>query len=136
MSTAVRNSVEAPSKPIHQSRKTRSRVSNGAELFVGQADGRSREARRFRDVYADLIEHAGGDSRISEARRHLVKRATALVVWCECEEAKLANGKALDTSAYNGSVNTLRRLLADIGIDRTIRDVTPSLGQYIEGQRT
>lgn len=114
---------------------SRSRVSNGAELFIAQADGRSREARRFRDVYADLIEHAGGDSRISEARRHLVKRATALIVWCEMVEAKLANGETLDTSAYNGACNTLRRLLADIGLDRKLKDVTPPLGQYLQGQR-
>lgn len=118
-----------------RAKSTRSRISNGAELFIAQADGRSKEARRFRDVYADLIEHAGGDSRISEARRHLVKRATALIVWAEVVEARLANGEALDTAAYSSACNTLRRLLGDIGLDRTLKDVTPSLGQYLEGKR-
>lgn len=113
----------------------RSRVSNGRELFVTSADGRSALGRRFRDVYEDLIEHAGGDQRISEARRHLVKRASALVVWCEITEAKLSRGEPLDTAAYGSACNTLRRLLTDIGLDSTIRDVTPSLGKYIEGQR-
>ncbi len=115
-------------------RAQRSRVSNGRDLFVSPTDARSREARRFRDVYGDLLEHAGGDARISEARRHLVKRATALIVWCEIVEAKLANGEALDTQAYNGACNTLRRLLSDIGLDRAIKDVTPRLGDYVQGR--
>ena len=122
------------SPPVRRQAAQRSRISNGRDLFVSPANARSREARRFRDVYGDLLEHAGGDARISEARRHLVKRATALIVWCEIVEAKLANGEALDTQAYNGACNTLRRLLSDIGLDRAIKDVTPRLGDYVQGR--
>ena len=68
----------------------RSRLTNGRELFLGEVDGRSREARRYRDVYAGLVAHLGGADVVTEPRRHLAKRASALVVWCEVEEAKLA----------------------------------------------
>ena len=111
---------------------SRSRVSNGRELFLAEVDGRSREARRYRDVYAGLMQHLGGEDHTSEARRHLAKRAAALIVWAEMEEAKLAQGERLDVAAYTTAINALRRLLGDLGLDPTARDVTPSLGQYLD----
>ena len=111
---------------------SRSRVSNGSDMFLGDVDGRSREARRFRDVYAALVAHLGGEAHASEAKRHLAKRASALVVWAETEEARLAAGADLDVSRYTTAVNTLRRLLGDLGLERVARDVTPSLGEYLD----
>ena len=104
---------------------TRSRVSNGRELFLGEVDGRSREARRFRDVYAGLVAHLGGEDHASEVKRHLAKRASALIVWSEVEEAK-----TLDVQTYTTAVNALRRLLGDLGLERVARDVTP-LSDYL-----
>lgn len=109
----------------------RSRVTNGAELFLAHIDGRSREARRFRDIYQAFVAHLGGEEWITETRRHLAKRASALATWCEVEEAKLAMGGELDITAYTTSVNALRRLLVDLGLERVARDITPSLEEYI-----
>ena len=109
---------------------TRSRVSNGRELFLGDVDGRSREARRFRDVYAGLVAHLGGEDHASEVKRHLAKRASALIVWSEVEEAKIATGETLDVQTYTTAVNALRRLLGDLGLERVARDVTP-LSDYL-----
>ncbi len=111
---------------------TRSRLTNGRELFLGDIDGRSREARRYRDVYAALVAHLGGEGHASETKRHLAKRASALIVWCEVEEARLATGEALDVQTYTTAVNALRRLLVDLGLERVARDVTPSLGEYLD----
>ena len=111
---------------------TRSRLTNRRELFLGDVDGRSREARRFRDVYAALIAHMGGEDHASETKLHLAKRASALIVWAEVEEAKLATGEALDVQTYTTAVNALRRLLVDLGLERAARDVTPSLGEYLD----
>ena len=111
---------------------TRSRLTNGRELFLADVDGRSREARRFRDVYAALIAHLGGEEHASETKRHLAKRASALIVWAEVEEAKLATGETLDVQIYTTAVNALRRLLVDLGLERVARDVTPSLGEYLD----
>jgi hypothetical protein len=123
-----------PASPTDRPANTRSRLSNGADMFLAPADGRSREARRFRDVYGDLVQHLGGDEHVSEARRHLAKRACALIVWCELQETKLATGADLDVQVYGSAVNSLRRLLTDLGLDPTVRDVTPSLAQYIAGR--
>ncbi len=110
---------------------TRSRLTNGRELFLADVDGRSREARRYRDVYVALVAHLGGEGYASETKRHLAKRASALIVWAEVEEAKLATGEELDVQTYTTAVNALRRLLGDLGLERVARDVTPPLADYL-----
>ncbi len=110
---------------------TRSRLTNGRDLFLGDVDGRSREARRYRDVYAALVAHLGGAAHASETKCHLAKRASALIVWAEVEEAKLATGAELDVQTYTTAVNALRRLLVDLGLERAARDVTPPLADYL-----
>lgn len=109
----------------------RSRLTNGRELFLGEVDGRSREARRYRDVYAGLVSHLGGDDIVTEPRRHLAKRASALVVWCEVEESKLATSADMDIATYTTAINALRRLLGDLGLERVARDVSPPLADYL-----
>ncbi len=110
---------------------TRSRLTNGNDLFLGEVDGRSREARRYRDVYSGLVAHLGGADIVTEPRRHLAKRASALVVWCEVEEAKLATSADLDIATYTTAINALRRLLGDLGLERVARDVSPPLADYL-----
>lgn len=126
----------APATDTQRPAYLRSRVSNGADLFLAPVDARSREFRRFRDVYGDLVQHLGGEAHVSEARRHLAKRATALVVWSEVAEAKLANGEDLDIATFTTAANTLRRLLGDLGLDPTARDVTPALHHYLQGAKS
>ncbi len=38
-------------------------------------------------------------------------------------------------TAYTTGANALRRLLADLGLERRMRDLTPSLHDYIAGNR-
>ncbi len=113
---------------------TRSRLTNGRELFLADVDGRSREARRYRDVYAALIAHLGGEAHASETKCHLAKRASALIIWAEMEEARLATDEALDVQTYTTAVNALRRLLVDLGLERVARDVTPPLADYLKAK--
>ncbi|MEQ9010079.1 hypothetical protein [Algiphilus sp.] len=122
---------QAERKRADGSAYAKSRLSNGADLFLAEVDGRSREARRYRDVYGDLLQHLGGADHASEARKHLAKRACALIVWCETVEAKLAAGEELEVGPYTTAINSLRRLLSDLGLDPTARDLTPSLGEYL-----
>ena len=82
-------------------------------------------------MYAALVAHLGGEVHASETRRHLAKRASALIVWCEVEEARLATGETLDVQTYTTAVNALRRLLVDLGLERAARDVTPPLADYL-----
>ena len=113
--------------------RARSRASNGASTFLGNIDNRSREARRFIDVFNALLDHVGGAESCGEVRLHLAKRASALVVWCEVQESKLVfeNGKDFDPVVFATGCNSLRRLLLDLGLSPHLRDVTPDLAKYL-----
>lgn len=108
--------------------EARSRIGNGKALLDG-VDGRSATMRRYREILAQLKADLGDDP--SEAMMMLLRRATTLAVWCEGEEAKLANGEDISIGDFTSTVNALRRLLSDIGLERKARDITPTLKSYL-----
>jgi len=79
--------------------KARSRISNGSAILDG-IDGRSREARRFRDVLAEIVADLGGHDRLSEGQRQLARRCAMLAVECEKIEALGVAGEAINLEAY------------------------------------
>jgi hypothetical protein len=106
----------------------RSRVSNGSATFLDGVDGRSVLARRYRDILAQLTSDLGGDP--SEAQSLICRRAATLAVWCETAEVDLAKGATLDIGEFTTATNALRRLLADIGLERRQRNITPDPLEY------
>ena len=109
--------------------EARSRVSNGSSTFLDSVDGRSVLARRYRDILGQLISDIGGDP--SEAQSIICRRAATLAVWAEQAESAMAGGNALNIAEFTTAVNTLRRLLSDIGLERQAREIVPSLGAYL-----
>lgn len=106
--------------------RTRSRVSNGSALFVGDdIDERSAVARRYRDLLDDLTVHVGGDP--TAAEEIIIRSAATLATWCEERAAELVSGKEIDVAKFTTSCNTLRRLLGDIGLERRAKDITDGL---------
>ncbi len=100
-------------------------------LMLAGVDGRSNMARRFREITAEIENDLGGD--LTEAQRHLVARAATLAIWCEERETELAQGQDFDASQYATIANALRRLLADLGLQRVARDVT-DLQSYLQSR--
>src|SRR5262245_15704562 len=83
-----------------------------------------------RDLIAQHTADLGGESNISQAQLSLIRRAAALTVQLELWEAQFAedNGakpQALDQ--YQRCLNSLRRVLEALGLERRVRDVTPEL---------
>lgn len=78
-----------------------------------------------------MVAHLAGDPTAPEF--HLIRRASALSVWCEAAEVEQASGGQLDVASYTTATNTLRRLLSDLGLERRMRDATPRLSDYIDG---
>ena len=111
-------------------RRAKSRVSNGTEILPG-VDGRSLVARRYRDITSAVIADQGGLARMSEARQQLIRRFAAAAVIAEQIEAKLANGEAVNIQEHALLSSTLTRLASRIGIDRRMRNITPSLQEYL-----
>ena len=112
---------------------TRSRVSNGRELVAG-CDGRSAQARRYRDLMAEMISDLGGPDGLSEGQRQLVRRAAGLSVQAEAVEAAIIGGEDIDLGQYVTASNCLRRVLESLGLRRVAKDVTPDLASYLRAR--
>ena len=96
-------------------------------------DGRTWPARRYRELVANMSSDLGGE--VSTCKAAIVCRAASLMTWCEQQEAEHANSGKLDIQVYTTAVNSLRRLLADLGLERVARDV-PDLQTWIARRET
>ena len=111
----------------------RTRVANGSKLWP-RVDGRSLWARRAGELLAEHVSDLGGEENISASERALVRRAVTLIVECERRETGFAKAGEITDGAlmtFQTAVNTLRRTLESLGLQRRARDVTPSLAQLL-----
>lgn len=111
--------------------RNRSRVTNSGGNLLPNIDNRSALARRFRDICSAIAADQGGADRLSEARLQLVRRFSAAAVLAEGMEARLANGEEIDIAQHALLCSTLTRLAQRIGIDRRLRNVLPSVEEYL-----
>jgi hypothetical protein len=78
---------------ITPNRKQRlSKVTNGRKHFVGAADGRTSEGRRYNDLHAEIISAMGDDRNPGFFNQQMVRRMTALLYLAEIEESKMLAG--------------------------------------------
>jgi hypothetical protein len=111
----------------------RSRITNGRQLLPN-VDGRTLWVRRFKDLRALHLSDLGGEENTSAAEQSLVRRAAALTVELERLEVKFAQAgqaEAKDLELYQRGMNTLRRVLETLGLQRRTKDVTPTLGDLL-----
>lgn len=125
------------SSNVRSSPRQRSRLTNGRSLLLG-TDGRSLWARVYRDTAQALTEHLGGDDRVSEAQRLLIRRCTALEVELLALESRFAQARErgndpepTDLDRYARLANGQRRFVEALGLQAMPRDVTPDLHQYL-----
>lgn len=104
------------------------RMGTGGTALAG-VDMRTSGGRRYKELCADLVHHLAGDPTAPQLA--IIRRAAALAVWCEGQEAAQASGADFDVQAFTTAANTLRRLLCDLGLERRMRDATPTLEQFL-----
>jgi hypothetical protein len=97
--------------------RQRSRVTNGSKLIAG-VDGRTAEARRFKDVAMSLADDLGGAAALTEAQRALVKQAASLVVQSESLQGAMLRGEAISDEQMTRVANSLSRTLSRLGRKR------------------
>jgi hypothetical protein len=124
---------------VNAKRHGRSRITNGSALLP-TVDERSPWARLMRDTYQAVIQHCGGQDAISELERMTARRIGALEAELIHLEDKFATIRAAGgepdaavLDLYSRISNTHRRHCESIGWQRRPRDITPSLGAYLEG---
>jgi glutathione S-transferase len=105
-------------------------------LTLGHLDGRTAAARRSRELIEAIESDLGGGDRLTEGSRQLVQRAAVLGTYIESCEAQWLAGEAVDLADYLAAINSQRRVLATIGLERRARDATPDLKTYIAGKQT
>jgi len=119
------SSSEVGRGPERRAKHARSRATNHRDLLPHITDGRSTQARRFRDLVHAMISDAGGVENCSEIRLGLIRRLAAATVLSEDIEAKAVNGDVIDISTFCQLASTTVRLAQRLGVDRLPRDVTP-----------
>jgi hypothetical protein len=128
--TAERSHIAAE-RPANAAGLNGTRVGNGSAILPG-VDGRTAMGRRLREIVGALVSDMGGETELTEAKLHIVRRVAVLAAQLEQIEADAANGvRAFDIGTYSTGANTLRRLLADLGLERRQRDVTVDLQTYL-----
>jgi hypothetical protein len=114
-------------------RRHRSANTNGRKLLP-QLDGRSPWIRRCKDIIDAHTSDLGGEDNCSAAERSIVRRAAVLTTELERLELKFAQaGEAneRDLELYQRGMNTLRRSLEALGLQRRARNITPTLSDYL-----
>ena len=87
-------------------------------------DGRTAVARRFRDIYEQIVADLGGAEALSEGQRQLARRAGMLASICEGMEAlAVQNLDDFDCDKFGVLVDRLGRLHSRLGLERRQRDV-------------
>jgi hypothetical protein len=120
--------------PASSARKpeARSRVTNGKELLAN-IDGRSTEARRYRDLCFSFADDCGGAASLTEAQRALVRQAASLVVQSERLASAAIRGELVSDEQQTRVANALGRTLNRLGIKKRVgRKLT--VPEYLEAR--
>ena len=114
---------------------TRSRVTNRSDLLRG-IDGRSAEARRYRDLIegfaADFDDAPPGERELA-----LIRQAAAMSVQAEALQARIVRGEDVDLEQLTRLSNVLTRTLKELGIrKRRAQKPPPTLRESLMGPQS
>ena len=81
------------------------------------------EARRFRDVLAEIVSDLGGANQLSEGQKQLARRAAMMSVRCELLEGQAVQGHQIDDELFGRLSDRIGRCFHRLGIKRVARVV-------------
>jgi hypothetical protein len=114
----------------------RSAVTNDPLLLRG-VDGRSMVARRYRDVAIALADDLGGQDKLSEPSKILVRQAAALTVQVETLQTKIISGEDVNLEQLTRLSNVLGRTLQRLGLRKPrARPASPLAAHFAQPPRT
>ena len=99
--------------------KSCSIITNGRRLLQRGIDGRSTEARRFRDICQALSAQYGGLKGLNEAEKALIRKAAAMTVRSEMLQAASVVGREVDDEQAVRLANASARLMNAVARMRT-----------------
>ena len=116
-------------QPVPRPLTVRSAVTNDPLMLRG-VDGRSMVARRYRDVAIALADDLGGQDKLSEPTKILVRQAAAMTVQVEAIQAKIVAGEDIDLEQLTRLSNVLGRTLQRLGLKKGAPKPTSPLAAH------
>ena len=92
----------------------RSALSNGPLHALGNIDGRSATARRFRDLTMAFADDLGGPDRLNEFDKALIRNAAASVIASDQLQQRIVAGEAVNPDEMVRLANMTSRLIEQI----------------------
>jgi hypothetical protein len=129
ISSIASQSTEGRDNVAARPATVRSRVTNGAKMIAG-VDGRSAEARRYRDLAMSFADDLGGAAGLTEAQRALARQAAALTVQSEALNGAMIRGELVDVEQQTRVANALGRTLNRLGIRKRVSPA-PTIADYL-----
>jgi hypothetical protein len=105
-------------------------------LTLSDLDSRTRACKHALDLRAGFLADLGGSETASAGERELAQRGAILGAMIEDQEARWLRGDGIQLSEYATLVNAQRRVIADIGLERRARDITPTLHELLANKAT
>ena len=102
------------------------------QRLLPNVDQRSAQYQRYKVIIEQMVVDAGGGGGLTEARKQLIRRFAAGSVLAEQLEVRIAKGELVSVQDYSSLSSTLVRLATRVGLNRTSKNVTPSIASYIE----
>lgn len=111
---------------------SRSKITNRSDLLRG-IDGRSAEARRYRDLIEGFAADFGATPP-GEREMALIRQAAAMSVQAEALQAKIVRGENVDLEQLTRLSNVQTRALKALGLHKRRAHKPPSLADYLSKQ--
>jgi hypothetical protein len=104
-------------------------------LTLRNVDGRTMAARRYRDICLALSDDLGGQDKLSEPSKILVRQAAALSVQTETLQSKIIAGVDVDLEQLTRLSNVLGRTLQRLGLKKPAPPRGPTLAELLAQPR-
>ncbi len=101
-------------------------------LTLDHLDKRTLSYKHTQQFIADLEADLGGDC--TTAQKAIIRNAAILDAVIEHRAARYVAGKKIEFNMLFAAMNTQRRLLLSIGLERRAHDITPRLSDVIDGR--
>lgn len=95
-------------------------------------DRRTRAAQAVFELRDRLVDDLGGKDRLSIMQTELINNAACLGAMLKDSAASYLQGEPIDLTEYMALTNAQRRLLADLGLEKRIKDVS-SFAESLRG---
>lgn len=102
---------------------------------LADVDRRTRAGQAAFKLRDDLAADLGGWEELSAMQRELVENTAVLGAMLKDAAASYLTGKPVDLAEFMALTNAQRRLLADLGLERRMRDISaPSLRERLQAE--